>query len=151
MPELLVRGRQLRRDPAAPGARDVAFAAMSRAPYPKLEAFKRRMGWRFPWVSSSDTDFNFDFGVSSTEQQREAGRQLYNFGTSEFLLPEREGASVFAKQERRDLPHLLDLRARRGGMLMGTYSYLDLVPKGRDEDSLDFTMQWVRFHDRYEG
>ena len=81
------------------GARDVALAAVSRAPYPKLEAFKRRMGWRFPWVSSSDTDFNFAFGVSSTEQQREPGLQLYNFGTSEFLMPEREGASVFARQE----------------------------------------------------
>ncbi len=132
------------------GARDVALAAVSRAPYPKLEAFKRRMGWRFPWVSSSDTDFNFAFGVSSTEQQREAGLQLYNFGTSEFLLPEREGASVFAKQEG-EIFHTYSTYGRGVEALMGTYSYLDLVPKGRDEDGLDFTMQWVRFHDRYEG
>ena len=132
------------------GARDVALAAVSRAPYPKLEAFKRRMGWRFNWVSSSDSDFNFAFGVSSTEQQREPGAQLYNFGTSEFLMPEREGASVFAKQEG-ELFHTYSTYGRGVEALMGTYSYLDLVPKGRDEDSLDFTMQWVRYHDRYEG
>lgn len=132
------------------GARDVALAAVSRAPYPKLEAFKRRMGWRFNWVSSSDSDFNFAFGVSSTEQQREPGVQLYNFGTSDFLMPEREGASVFAKHEG-ELFHTYSTYGRGVEALMGTYSYLDLVPKGRDEDSLDFTMQWVRYHDRYEG
>ncbi len=132
------------------GARDVALAAVSRAPYPKLEAFQRRMGWRFPWVSSSDTDFNFAFGVSSTEQQREPGRQLYNFGTSEFLQPEREGASVFARQDGQ-LFHTYSTYGRGVEALMGTYSYLDLVPKGRDEDGLDFAMAWVRYHDRYQG
>jgi predicted dithiol-disulfide oxidoreductase (DUF899 family) len=132
------------------GARDVALAAVSRAPYPKLEAFKRRMGWRFTWVSSSDTDFNFAFGVSSTEQQREPGLQLYNFGTSEFLMPEREGASVFARQDG-EIFHTYSTYGRGVETLMGTYHYLDLVPKGRDEDSLDFTMAWVRYHDRYQG
>ena len=132
------------------GARDVALAAVSRAPYPKLEAFKRRLGWGFTWVSSSDTDFNFAFGVSSTEQQREPGLQLYNFGTAEFRVPEREGASVFARQDG-EIFHTYSTYGRGVEALMGTYSYLDLVPKGRDEDSLDFTMQWVRYHDRYEG
>jgi predicted dithiol-disulfide oxidoreductase (DUF899 family) len=130
-------------------ARDVAFAVVSRAPYPKLEAFKRRMGWRFTWVSSADTDFNFAFGVSSTEQQREPGLQLYNFGTGAFLMPEREGASVFARQDG-ELFHTYSTYGRGVEALMGTYNYLDLVPKGRDEDGLDFPMAWVRFHDRYQ-
>jgi predicted dithiol-disulfide oxidoreductase (DUF899 family) len=139
-------------DPTLPhlAARDVALVAVSRAPYPKLEAFKRRMGWRFDWVSSSDSDFNFDYGVSSTDQQRTPGLQLYNFGTSEFLMPEREGASVFAR-EGDDAFHTYSTYGRGVEALMGTYSYLDLVPKGRDEDGLDFTMAWVRHHDRYQG
>jgi predicted dithiol-disulfide oxidoreductase (DUF899 family) len=131
------------------GARDVAFAVVSRAPYPKLEAFKRRMGWRFTWVSSADTDFNFAFGVSSTEQQRAPGLQLYNFGTGAFLMPEREGASVFARQDG-ELFHTYSTYGRGVEALMGTYNYLDLVPRGRDEDGLDFPMAWVRYHDRYQ-
>jgi predicted dithiol-disulfide oxidoreductase (DUF899 family) len=131
-------------------ARDVTLVAVSRAPYARLEAFKRRMGWRFKWVSSSETDFNFAFGVSSTDQQRAPGLQLYNFGTSEFLLPEREGASVFAR-EGGEVFHTYSTYGRGVEALMGTYSYLDLVPKGRDEEGLDFPMAWVRHHDRYEG
>jgi predicted dithiol-disulfide oxidoreductase (DUF899 family) len=139
-------------DPTLPhlAERDVTLVAVSRAPYPKLEAFKRRMGWHFDWVSSSDSDFNFDFGVSSTDRQRTPGVQLYNFGTTEFLMPEREGASVFAR-EGDDVFHTYSTYGRGVEALMGTYSYLDLVPKGRDEEGLDFPMAWVRHHDRYQG
>jgi predicted dithiol-disulfide oxidoreductase (DUF899 family) len=127
------------------GARDVALVVVSRAPYPTLEAFKRRMGWQFTWVSSAGGDFNFDFSVSSTDVVRP-----YNYGTSEFLMPEREGASVFAK-DNGDVFHTYSTYGRGVEALMGTYSYLDLVPKGRDEGGLDFPMAWVRHHDRYEG
>lgn len=139
-------------DPTLPhlAERDVTLVAVSRAPYPKLEAFKQRMGWHFDWVSSSDSDFNFDFGVSSTDRQRAPGLQLYNFGTTEFLMPEREGASVFAR-EGDDVFHTYSTYGRGVEALMGTYSYLDLVPKGRDEERLDFPMAWVRHHDRYQG
>lgn len=139
-------------DPTLPhlAERDVTLVAVSRAPYPKLEAFKQRMGWHFDWVSSSDSDFNFDFGVSSTDRQRAPGLQLYNFGTTEFLMPEREGASVFAR-EGDDVFHTYSTYGRGVEALMGTYSYLDLVPKGRDEEGLDFPMAWVRHHDRYQG
>jgi len=108
------------------------------------------MGWRFDWVSSSDSDFNFDYGVSSTEAQRAPGAQLYNFGTSEFFQPEREGASVFARSGD-EVFHTYSTYGRGVEALMGTYSYLDLVPRGRDEDGLDFPMAWVRHHDRYQG
>ena len=139
-------------DPTLPhlAARDVTLVAVSRAPYSKLEAFKRRMGWRFDWVSSSDSDFNFDYAVSSTEQQRAPGLQLYNFGTSEFFMPEREGASIFAR-DGEDVFHTYSTYGRGVEALMGTYSYLDLMPKGRDEGALDFPMAWVRHHDRYQG
>jgi predicted dithiol-disulfide oxidoreductase (DUF899 family) len=139
-------------DPTLPhlATRDVTLVAVSRAPYPKLEAFKRRMGWRFDWVSSSDSEFNFDYGVSSTERQRGPGLQLYNFGTSEFFQPEREGASVFAR-EGDEVFHTYSTYGRGVEALMGTYSYLDLMPKGRDEAALDFPMAWVRHHDRYQG
>ena len=139
-------------DPTLPhlAARDVTLVAVSRAPYARLEAFKQRMGWHFDWVSSSDSDFNFDYGVSSTDRQRAPGLQLYNFGTSEFRMPEREGASVFAR-EGDDVFHTYSTYGRGVEALMGTYSYLDLVPKGRDEEKLDFPMAWVRHHDRYQG
>ena len=94
------------------GARDVALAAVSRAPYPKLEAFKRRMGWRFPWVSSSDTDFNFAFGVSSTEQQREPGRPALQLRHQRVPAARAGGRERLREAGGRDLPHLLDLRAR---------------------------------------
>lgn len=126
-------------------ARDVTLVVVSRAPYPTLEKFKRRMGWRFKWVSSSGSDFNYDFTVSSTDVARP-----YNYGTSEFRFPEREGASAFAR-DGGEVFHTYSTYARGVEALMGTYSYLDLMPKGRGEDELDFPMAWVLHHDRYEG
>jgi len=130
------------------GARDTTLVVISRAPYPKLEAFRHRMGWRFKWVSSGGNDFNHDFGVSFTDQQKAAGVVRYNYGSTEYPGPDREGASVFARHDG-DVFHSYSTYGRGVEALMGTYSYLDLMPKGRDEDRLDFSMAWVRYHDRY--
>jgi predicted dithiol-disulfide oxidoreductase (DUF899 family) len=130
-------------------ARDVTLVVVSRAQLPKLDAFKRRMGWRFKWVSSYGSDFNFDFGVSFTDAQRASGVLPYNYGTIEYTGAEKEGASVFAK-EGGDVFHTYSTYGRGVEALMGTYSYLDLVPKGRGEEGLDFPMAWVRHHDCYE-
>lgn len=126
-------------------ARDVTLVVVSRAPLAKLEAFKQRMGWRFKWVSSYGTDFNYDFGVSTTSVVAP-----YNYGSEPFVLPEKQGASVFAR-EGDDVFRTYSTYGRGVEALMGTYGYLDLVPKGRDEEGLEYTMAWVRHHDRYEG
>ena len=135
-------------------ARDVTLVVISRAPYPTLEAFKRRMGWRFKWVSSAGSDFNYDFGVSFTDEQRASGTLPYNFAhytdASYPIIPDLQGASVFAKDEG-EVFRTYSTYGRGVETFMTTYSTLDLVPKGRDEDSLDFPMAWVRYHDRYEG
>lgn len=125
---------------------------VSRAPLPKLEAFKQRMGWRFKWVSSYGSDFNYDFGVSFTDEQRASGALPYNYNPASSYPPisDLQGASVFAK-DGGDVFHTYSTYGRGVEALMGTYSYLDLVPKGRDEERLDWTMAWVRHHDRYEG
>lgn len=129
-------------------ARDATLVVVSRAPYPRLEAFRNRLGWRFKWVSSHGSDFNFDFGVSFTDEQRAAGAMPYNYGTIGDEGPEKEGASVFYR-DGDEVLHTYSAYARGVEALMGTYSYLDLLPKGRDEQALDWPMQWVRHHDRY--
>jgi predicted dithiol-disulfide oxidoreductase (DUF899 family) len=129
--------------------RDVAFVAISRAPLAKIEAFKKRMGWRFNWVSSDGTDFNFDYGVSFTKEQL-ARNDIYNFGTSGHPSEEAPGFSVFVKQGG-DVFHTYSTYGRGVEVGMHTYNFLDLVPKGRDEEGLSFSMAWVRHHDRYES
>jgi len=131
--------------------RDVTVAAVSRAPWPELAAFKRRMGWRFPWVSSSRNDFNFDFHVSFTKDEMAKGAVDYNYGLRSFPSEEAPGISVFHKGPTGDIFHTYSTYARGLDPLIGTYTYLDLVPKGRDEAELPFTMGWVRHHDRYGG
>jgi len=131
--------------------RDVTFLAVSRAPLPQIEAFKKRMGWRFPWVSSYGTDFNFDYHVSFTREQMAKGPVDYNFTPREFPSDEAPGLSVFYKNERGEIFHTYSAYARGLDLLIGAYNYLDLAPKGRDEDALAYTMAWVRHHDRYEG
>ena len=128
--------------------RDVAFTAVSHAPWSKIAAFKKRMGWRFPWVSSHDSDFNYDFHVSATDAEQRSGKQDYNFRTEDFSLPEREGISVFCRQDGA-IHHTSSTYGRGVEAVMSTYHWLDLMPKGRDEDALDFPMAWVRHHDRY--
>ena len=130
-------------------ARDVTLAMVSRAPFAKLEAFERRMGWRFPWVSSYGSDFNRDFHVSFTPDERAQGGVDYNYVRQEFPSEEAPGISVFTKDASGDVFHTYSTYGRGVEPLVGTYMILDLVPKGRDEDRLGFTMAWVRHHDRY--
>jgi predicted dithiol-disulfide oxidoreductase (DUF899 family) len=129
--------------------RDVTLMAISRAPIAEIEAFQRRMGWRFPWVSSFGTDFNHDYRVSFTEEEISAGKASYNYGTIEFPIEEAPGASVFFKDGAGDVFHTYSTYARGLDILVGAYNLLDLVPKGRDEGGLAHTMSWVRHHDKY--
>jgi predicted dithiol-disulfide oxidoreductase (DUF899 family) len=130
--------------------RDVTFVVISRAPLAEIEAFKRRMGWRFPWVSSFGGDFNFDYRVSFKED--EVGKDgNYNYQQQEIDSDELPGASVFYKDESGSVFHTYSAYARGLDIIVGTYNLLDLTPKGRDEDELPWTMAWVRHHDKYEG
>jgi len=128
--------------------RDVTLAVVSRARLPQIEAFKKRMGWRFKWVSSYGSDFNHDYRVSFTNEEMANG-DYYNYDTSGFPREEAPGISVFYKDETGDVFHTYSSYARGPEFLIGAYSYLDLVPKGRDENALPFTMAWIRHHDRY--
>lgn len=127
--------------------RDVTFTAISRAPVPRIQAFQNRMGWRFHWVSSFGTDFNRDYGVQFTKEEL-AGEVDYNYGRRRFGSEEAPGLSVFYK-EGDEIFHTYSAYARGLEGVMGTYGFLDMVPKGRDEDGLAFTMSWVRHHDKY--
>ena len=131
--------------------RDVTLLAISRAPFSKIEPFKKRMGWRFKWVSSNASDFNRDYNVSFTKEEVEKGNMYYNYKVGNFPSEEGPGVSVFYKDAAGDIFHTYSAYARGGDILIGTYNYLDLVPKGRNEDSFAFTMAWVRHHDRYEN
>jgi predicted dithiol-disulfide oxidoreductase (DUF899 family) len=126
---------------------DVSLVVVSRAPWRELEPFKRRMGWRFKWVSSHGSDFNYDYHVSSTEDEIAAGRYYYNYETVAGAGGEMPGISVFYKDESGEVFHTYSAYARGGDILIGAHNYLDLTPKGRNEAS---TMDWVRHHDRYD-
>jgi predicted dithiol-disulfide oxidoreductase (DUF899 family) len=130
--------------------RDVTLLAVSRAELAQIEAFKRRMGWRFYWVSSNANDFNWDYHVSFTKDEMASRRMYYNYEVSEFPADEAPGASVFFRDAAGEVYHTYSTYARGAESLIGAYSYLDLVPKGRDEDGLAFSMAWVRHHDRYD-
>jgi predicted dithiol-disulfide oxidoreductase (DUF899 family) len=129
--------------------RDVSFAAISRAAYPKIEAFKKRMGWQFNWVSSGGNDFNRDYHVVFTKEELATGKVAYNFGLEAFPGTDAPGISVFFKNQNGEIFHTYSAYARGTETTVNTYNYLDYVPKGRDEDGLAFTMSWVRHHDRY--
>jgi predicted dithiol-disulfide oxidoreductase (DUF899 family) len=131
--------------------RDVSFVVISRAPLAEIERFKTRMGWRFKWVSSFGSDFNHDYQVSVSPDEKASGKVLYNYEIIEkFPSEERPGASVFYKNEAGEVFHTYSTYARGLDILIGTYHFLDLAPKGRDEDGLAYSMAWVRHHDRYE-
>jgi predicted dithiol-disulfide oxidoreductase (DUF899 family) len=131
-------------------ARDVTLTMVSRAPLAKIETFKERMGWRFPWVSSFGSDFNYDYHASFTPEQRAKGVVDYNFTMQEFPSEEAPGASVFFKDPATgEVFHTYSTYGRGLDSFVGTYTLLDLMPKGRDEDGLPFSMAWVRHHDRY--
>jgi predicted dithiol-disulfide oxidoreductase (DUF899 family) len=129
--------------------RDVTLVAVSRAPLAEIEAFKRRMGWRFTWVSSYGTDFNWDYHVSFTKDEVAQGKMHYNYDERLFPSEEGPGFSVFLKNAAGDIFHTYSTYGRGGEIVLGTYHLLDIVPKGRDEDGLPFPMAWVRHHDRY--
>jgi predicted dithiol-disulfide oxidoreductase (DUF899 family) len=129
--------------------RDVTLAVISRAPIAQIEAFQKRMGWKFPWVSSFHTDFNRDYRVSFTKDEMAKGKVNYNYDMVEFPCEEAPGASVFYKSDAGEIFHTYSAYARGLDMLVGAYNFLDLAPKGRDEDGLAFSMAWVRHHDRY--
>ena len=128
--------------------RDVTMVAISRAPYPKLAAYRQRMGWSFNWLSSFGSDFNFDFGVSFTTEQMEKNEASYNYRIGNPGHSEREGASVFYKDANGQMFHTYSAYARGIDMLNAAYHYIDLTPKGRDEG--DTPQRWVRRHDEYE-
>ncbi len=129
--------------------RDVTLLAVSRAPLPRIEAFKKRMGWRFRWVSSFGNDFNRDYHVSFTKDEMAQGKVHYNYDMSEFPSEEAPGLSVFHKDGSGGIFHTYSSYARGLDILVGAYNYLDLTPKRRDEDGLKFTTAWVRHHDKY--
>lgn len=126
---------------------DVAVVAVSRAPFAEFQPFKRRMGWAFDWVSSEGYDFNYDFGVSFKPEDTAAGKATYNYEKTDTTEGELPGLSVFYRNEAGDIFHTYSTYARGLDILVGTYNYLDLTPKGRNEDEI---MDWVRHHDKYE-
>jgi len=129
--------------------RDISLVAVSRAKLDKLEAYKERMGWDFNWVSSFRSDFNFDYQVSFDPDEKVESR-FYNYGKNGFPSEEAPGISVFVKNEKGEIFHTYSSYARGLDMLNGAYNYIDLTPKGRDEDGLPYTMAWVRRHDQYD-
>jgi predicted dithiol-disulfide oxidoreductase (DUF899 family) len=136
------------RDQLSQQRRDLPWVAVSRAPYSKLAAYQKRMGWDFKWVSSYDTDFNFDYHVSFTREELAKKEDSYNY-TAQAMLSEREGVSIFFKDPAGRVFHTYSAYARGIDMLNVAYHYLDLVPKGRDEVGHAFPQFWVRRRDEY--
>lgn len=130
-------------------ARDLSFVAVSRAPLAEIERFRERMSWRFPWVSSFGNDFNRDFHVSFTEEERARGEVFYNYGMTSFPHEEAPGVSAFYRDDRGQVFHTYSTYGRDVELMMGAYELIDIAPKGRDEASLAHGMDWVRHHDRY--
>ncbi|HET6266195.1 MAG TPA: thioredoxin family protein [Acidobacteriota bacterium] len=129
--------------------RDVAFVVISRAPLAKIQAFKKRMGWKFKWLSSGNGDFNYDYHVSFRPEDLKRKSIVYNYEESAAQHPDREGLSVFYKDKKGNVYHTYSAYARGIDMVNATYQFLDLVPKGRDEEG-DFKQAWVNYHDRYD-
>lgn len=129
--------------------RDITLVAVSRAPFKKLQAYKKRMGWHFKWFSSFESDFNRDYHLSFTPEEIEKGEMYYNYGITNFPVEEAMGISVFYKNRQGALFHTYSCYARGLDMLNVAYHYMDLTPKGRDEKKLPFNMAWLQRHDQY--
>jgi predicted dithiol-disulfide oxidoreductase (DUF899 family) len=130
---------------------DVSYVAVSRAPLEKLMAYKRRMGWRFNWVSSAGSDFNYDFGVSFTPQQLAAGEVAYNYRPARDPGQDMPGTSVFHRSEAGEIFHTYSCFGRGDEQTIGTYMLLDLTPKGRNETGPRGNLtDWVHRHDAYD-
>jgi predicted dithiol-disulfide oxidoreductase (DUF899 family) len=126
---------------------DLSFVAVSRARLARIAEVKRRMGWRFRWVSSFGSDFNYDYGVSFTPQQVAAGESGYNYGTTPYAAADLHGVSIFANDDAGAVFHTYSCYARGAEILVGAFNWLDLAPKGRNEEGI---MSWVKLHDEYE-
>ncbi|HZQ00542.1 MAG TPA: thioredoxin family protein [Reyranella sp.] len=129
---------------------DVMFVAVSRAPYPEIAAYHKRMGWKFKWVSSHGSDFNFDYHVSFSEADKARGKVFYNYETMDYGIDEMPGYSVFYKDEAGAIFHTYSAFARGTEMLGGVYGFLDVTPKGRNEPPGGNLTDWVRRHDEYD-
>ena len=130
--------------------RDISMVAVSRAPVPVLEAYRKRMGWNFLWVSSANNTFNRDYGVSFSEEEIEKGDTYYNYKKMAFPSTEAPGVSVFSRDDDGTIYHTYSVYERGLDMFITAYHYMDLAPKGRDEDGLSWTMEWLRRHDEYD-
>jgi predicted dithiol-disulfide oxidoreductase (DUF899 family) len=129
---------------------DVSYAVVSRAPFPKIEAFRKRMGWPIKWVSSYGNDFNYDFHVSFTPEEIATGTAVYNYSPGAHVIDEMSGRSVFYKNEAGEIFHTYSSFARGGEMFLNSYAFLDITPKGRNETINGNLTDWVRHHDRYD-
>jgi len=129
---------------------DVMLVAISRAPYPKIAAFHKRMGWPFKWVSSNGNDFNFDYHVSFTEADKAKGKVFYNFEEQPYMSDELPGFSVFTKDESGQIFHTYSVFARGTEDVGTVYGFLDITPKGRNEPPGTNLSHWVRHHDKYD-
>jgi predicted dithiol-disulfide oxidoreductase (DUF899 family) len=130
--------------------RDVTLAVISRAPIAEIETFKKRMGWKFPWVSSFGSDFNYDYHVSFTTEEWAKGKVSYNYEEMAFPSEEGPGLSVFYQAAEGQIFHTYSSYARGLDIFVGAYNFLDHAPKGRDEEGLKHSMAWVRHHDKYD-
>jgi predicted dithiol-disulfide oxidoreductase (DUF899 family) len=130
---------------------DVTFVAISRAPLAQLEAYKRRMGWRFNWVSSNGSDFNYDFHVSFRKEDIAKGKVYYNYEITDGTMEDLHGTSVFYRDQSGAIFHTYSSYGRGDERGLGAYMFLDLTPKGRNENGPGFNLtDWVRRHDKYE-
>lgn len=129
--------------------RDISFVTVSRGSLNEINTYKARMGWHFDWVSSADSDFNFDFGVSATDAQLNGGVMTYNYRKGPTRMSELHGTSVFAKNKTGDVFHTYSTYGRGLDPMNNAYAYLDLTPAGRDEGDLPYSMAWLRRHDEY--
>lgn len=127
---------------------DVTYVAISRAPLAKIEAFRHRMGWQFPWVSSFESDFNYDYHVSFTPEEMARGKGFHNFAEEDLYVDEMHGHSVFYKDDNGDIFHTYSVYARGDEPFISTYAHLDIAPKGRNE--VNNMTDWMKLHDRYE-
>ncbi len=130
--------------------RDVTLVVVSRAPLAEIQAYQKRMGWKFKWVSSYGSDFNRDFHVAFTPEEKAGGKVEYNYTMTEFPSEEAPGLSAFIKSDG-GIFHTYSAYARGLDILVGAFNFLDFVPKGRDEGALPWTMAWVRRHDEHEA
>ncbi len=133
-------------------AHDVSLVAVARAPLAEFAPFKKRMGWKFPWVSAQGSDFNYDYHVSFTPEEMASGRGIYNFEEGPAEIDELSGSSVFVRNAQGEIFHTYSAYARGNEKLLAAYHFLELTPAGRNEHGPRGNLSdWVRHHDRYDA